>query len=124
MYLSIFWYGNMYELVFKISIYKILFSRYFPPLLWGKSGHIQTIVYAKMGRVNTPLPKGERFNILMHDGATVTFDVFEPLKSHPTAGTFLLADAVLVHCFQLLNEEAYASFTIYCLCNIHIFRLH
>lgn len=53
--------------------------RYVPPLLWGKSGHLQTALYGKMGRINTPAPRGVRRFLLMPDGATATFDLFEPL---------------------------------------------
>ena len=63
-----------------------------PPLFWGKSGHIQTAIYAKLGRVQSPYPHGERQNIVMPDGATMTFDIFEPLESHPSKGLFQLID--------------------------------
>ena len=61
-------------------------TRYVPPLLWGKSGHLQTIIYGKMGRMNTPFPKGERKRVVMDDGATMSYDVFEPLKEHESGG--------------------------------------
>ncbi|XP_024136861.1 monoacylglycerol lipase ABHD2 [Oryzias melastigma] len=61
-----------------------LTREYIPPLLWGKSGHLQTALYGKMGRVNTPTPCGVRKFIPMPDGATATFDLFEPGKSHST----------------------------------------
>lgn len=60
--------------------------RYLPPLLWGKSGHLQTVLYAKMGRVNTPTPLGTRKFLPMQDGATATFDLFEALGEHSTGG--------------------------------------
>lgn len=60
--------------------------RYVPPLLWGKSGHLQTLLYAKMGRVNTPTPRGLRRLLPMPDGATATFDLFEALGDHRCGG--------------------------------------
>ena len=65
---------------------KSFFSSYVPPLLWGKSGQIQTLVYGKMGRFYTPLPKSRRFSVIMQDGATMTYDLFETDKAHPCGG--------------------------------------
>ena len=56
--------------------------RYIPILLWGKSGHIQTVTYAKIGRFNCPTLESERKSIVMHDGATITYDIFQPQKPH------------------------------------------
>ncbi|XP_059173587.1 monoacylglycerol lipase ABHD2-like [Physella acuta] len=61
---------------------------YTPPLLWGKSGHAQTIAYAKMGRVNMPVPSGVRHTKVMADGVTLTFDLHEPLAPHKSGGNF------------------------------------
>lgn len=52
--------------------------RYIPPLLWGKSGHIQTFVFGAIGRFLTPWEKGERHSIILPDRSTVYYDVFEP----------------------------------------------
>ena len=68
----------------------VFLTRYVPPLLWGKSGHLQTIVYGRLGRVKTPFTRGERVYVSMSDGGTVTYDVFEPLRQHPH-GRYLLA---------------------------------
>lgn len=57
-----------------------------PPLLWGKSGHLQTVLYGKMGRVSTPTPRGVRKFLPMQDGATATFDLFEALADHSSGG--------------------------------------
>lgn len=64
----------------------VLLFRYIPPLLWGKSGHIQTVLYGKMGRVKTPTPCGVRMFLPMQDGATATFDLFEAIGAHTTEG--------------------------------------
>lgn len=63
-----------------------VFSRYIPPLLWGKSGHLQTALYGKLGRVSAPHPSGVRKYLPMVDGATATFDLFEPMGNHQTGG--------------------------------------
>lgn len=63
-----------------------VFSRYIPPLLWGKSGHLQTALYGKLGRVSSPHPSGVRKYLPMQDGATSTFDLFEPMGDHRTGG--------------------------------------
>lgn len=55
-----------------------MISRYQPTLLWGKSGHFQTVVHVKMGRVKPRNPDGQRFHLVMEDGATMSYDVFEP----------------------------------------------
>ena len=47
-------------------------------MLWGKSGHIQTLIYAKLGRVKPKFPEGERHHYVMPDGATMSFDVYDP----------------------------------------------
>ncbi|KAJ8311676.1 hypothetical protein KUTeg_011031, partial [Tegillarca granosa] len=60
----------------------ILKDTYVPTLLWGKSGHLQTFIYAKLGRVKSPFPKGNRHYLEMPDSALMTFDVFEPYTSH------------------------------------------
>lgn len=67
---------------------KFVFSRYIPPLLWGKSGHLQTALYGKLGRVSSPNPSGVRMYLPMVDGATATFDLFEPTGNHQTGGDF------------------------------------
>ncbi|ELT95508.1 hypothetical protein CAPTEDRAFT_132362 [Capitella teleta] len=67
-----------------------LTENYIPPLLWGKSGHVQTIIYGKMGRINSPFPRGQRHSVLMPDGATSTFDVFEPTSEHPSGQDYSL----------------------------------
>lgn len=68
-----------------IKMCSILTTPYIPTRVWGKSGHLQTIVYGKYGRIKSPFPKGERHYIQLDDGATMTYDVFEPFEfvSHP-----------------------------------------
>ncbi|XP_077991419.1 monoacylglycerol lipase ABHD2-like [Glandiceps talaboti] len=70
-----------------------LMDVYIPTLLWGKSGHFQTFVYAKMGRFLSPVPRGVRRSVLMPDGATCTFDVFDATEPHPSHGDYTLCVA-------------------------------
>ncbi|XP_052786920.1 monoacylglycerol lipase ABHD2-like [Mya arenaria] len=56
----------------------ILTSRFKPTLLWGKSGHFQTVVHVLMGKVKPKWPDSKRFHIKMPDGATMSYDLFDP----------------------------------------------
>ncbi|CAJ1055989.1 monoacylglycerol lipase ABHD2 isoform X3 [Xyrichtys novacula] len=78
----------------------LLTKEYIPPLLWGKSGHLQTALYGKMGRVNTPTPCGVRKFLPMHDGATATFDLFEALGEHSSGD-----DITMVICPGIGNHS-------------------
>ncbi|XP_029951913.1 monoacylglycerol lipase ABHD2 [Salarias fasciatus] len=79
----------------------MLTKEYIPPLLWGKSGHLQTALYGKMGRVNTPTPHGVRkFLPMLQDGATATFDLFEALGDHSTGD-----DITMVICPGIGNHS-------------------
>ena len=60
------------------NIFGCTFFRYVPPLLWGKNGHLQTVVYAKMGRMRDPVPSGTRHTKTLQDGSTLTFDLYQP----------------------------------------------
>ncbi|XP_026094753.1 monoacylglycerol lipase ABHD2-B-like isoform X2 [Carassius auratus] len=78
----------------------ILTKEYIPPLLWGKNGHLQTALYGKMGRVKCPKPCGLRKYLPMSDGATATFDLFEPQGVHCTGD-----DITLVICPGIGNHS-------------------
>ncbi|XP_029992466.1 monoacylglycerol lipase ABHD2 [Sphaeramia orbicularis] len=78
----------------------LLTKEYIPPLLWGKSGHLQTLLYGQMGRVSTPTPRGHRKLLPMLDGAVVTFDLFEPLGDHSTGD-----DITMVICPGICNHS-------------------
>ncbi|WAR19524.1 ABHD2-like protein [Mya arenaria] len=56
----------------------ILTSPFKPTLLWGKSGHFQTVVHVLMGKVKPKWPDSKRFHIKMPDGATMSYDLFDP----------------------------------------------
>ncbi|XP_051740858.1 monoacylglycerol lipase ABHD2 isoform X1 [Ctenopharyngodon idella] len=78
----------------------VLTKEYIPPLLWGKSGHLQTALYGKMGRVKSPKPCGLRKYLPMQDGATATFDLFEPRGIHSTGD-----DITMVICPGIGNHS-------------------
>ncbi|XP_068460093.1 monoacylglycerol lipase ABHD2-like [Clinocottus analis] len=78
----------------------MLTKEYIPPLLWGKSGHLQTALYGKMGRVNTPTLYGTRVFLPMPDGATATFDLFEARGDHSTGD-----DVTMVICPGIGNHS-------------------
>lgn len=54
---------------------------YIPTRLWGFSGHVQTILQSLIGRVKCPWPLGERVFIVLHDGSTLTYDLYQPLNA-------------------------------------------
>ncbi len=77
----------MYQIIYPcINLMFVSYSRYIPPLIWGKSGHLQTALYGKLGRVSSPHPFGLRKYLPMQDGATATFDLFEPPADHQSGG--------------------------------------
>lgn len=83
-----------------------LTKEYIPPLLWGKSGHLQTALYGKLGRVSSPHPTGIRKYLPMQDGATATFDLFEPLGDHQTGGDTFCQDMILfIMGFRLFLDD-------------------
>ena len=91
-------------------VFGCVLSRYIPPLLWGKSGHIQTVLYGKMGRVATPKPCGVRTFLPMEDGATMTFDIFEALGDHSTQGKITLHETSHVRKFCV--QQTFVCFPI------------
>ncbi|XP_052276208.1 monoacylglycerol lipase ABHD2-like isoform X2 [Dreissena polymorpha] len=56
----------------------IFTSIFKPTLLWGKSGHLQTMVHALMGRVKPRWPDSFRYYFELEDGATMSYDLFLP----------------------------------------------
>ncbi|XP_071825900.1 monoacylglycerol lipase ABHD2-like [Apostichopus japonicus] len=73
-----------------LQVCDILQKPYIPTYLWGRCGHVQTVLYAKYGRFHCPNPQGNRRSVVMSDGATQTFDVFEPHKPHASGGDITL----------------------------------
>ncbi|XP_070546964.1 monoacylglycerol lipase ABHD2-like [Ptychodera flava] len=92
---------------------------YTPTLLWGKSGHLQTFVYAKLGRVQPPFLRGFRRSVMMSDGATCTFDVFEPEQPHQTQDDYTICIAPGI---ANSSESKYIRTFVNCACN-HGYRV-
>jgi len=55
---------------------------YNPTRLWGYSGHVQTIIGGVISLFRSPLLNGKRFAFRTSDGATVTYDLYQPLDKH------------------------------------------
>ncbi|KAL1130594.1 hypothetical protein AAG570_011840 [Ranatra chinensis] len=62
-----------------LKLAPILDNLYIPTRLWGFSGHVQTIVHSVIGRVKCPWPIGERTELVLGDGSTLTYDVYQPI---------------------------------------------
>lgn len=44
---------------------------------------MQTLFASQVGRVNPPKLQGKHHEVMMEDGATMTFDVYEPNDTKP-----------------------------------------
>jgi len=55
---------------------------YTPTRLWGYSGHVQTIIGGVISFFRSPLLNGKRFAFRASDGATITYDLYQPLDKH------------------------------------------
>jgi len=67
-----------------IELCPILTEVYQPPQFWGKNGHFQTFVYGLKGRFRCQPPHNRQRTIARTaDGATVSFDIFEPTVTNP-----------------------------------------
>ena len=67
-----------------IELCPILTEVYQPPQFWGKNGHFQTFVYGLKGRFRCQTPHNRQRTIARTaDGATVSFDIFEPTVTNP-----------------------------------------
>ncbi|XP_071943473.1 monoacylglycerol lipase ABHD2-like [Antedon mediterranea] len=76
----------------------ILNEIYQPTLLWGKSGHLQTFIYAKHGRFKKHSIKKRtrsrtRKIVVLPDKTTFTFDIFEPEKTHSSNDDYTICIA-------------------------------
>jgi len=66
-----------------VELCPILNEVYQPPQFWGKNGHFQTFIYALKGRFRCQPPKNRHRRMARtSDGATVSFDIFEPTAPH------------------------------------------
>jgi len=62
-----------------------------PTRVWGRSGHLQTLVHATVGRTYVPCVRARRRCARQPDGATVTWDVYEPSQPPATDEVYTLA---------------------------------
>jgi len=67
---------------------------YKPTRLWGFSGHIQTIFQGIISRVSCPLVDGRRHFIKVSDGATVTYDLYQPMARNSDDITIAIAPGI------------------------------
>ena len=63
------------------AVFHFFIHRYCPPLLWGKSGHFQTVVGGFYGRRSPPELKGTLHVTQLGDGTVVTYEIFQPDKN-------------------------------------------
>ena len=70
------------------------FSRYQPPLLWGKNGHLQTLISALFGRKSCPILTGTLHRTQLADRTIVTYEIFEPDMSPSSVSNLV---CVLLH---------------------------
>ncbi|XP_036328056.1 abhydrolase domain-containing protein 2 isoform X1 [Rhagoletis pomonella] len=66
------------DCIYKIA--PVLREPYVPTRLWGFSGHVQTVLHSIVGRVKCPWPLGERVYLLLQDGSTLTYDLYQPIN--------------------------------------------
>jgi abhydrolase domain-containing protein 2 len=64
---------------------------YTPTRLWGYSGHVQTIIGGVISFFRSPLLNGKRFAFKVSDGATVTYDLYQPLDKQQNNDDITLA---------------------------------
>uniref|UniRef100_A0A2P2I268 Abhydrolase domain-containing protein 2-like n=1 Tax=Hirondellea gigas TaxID=1518452 RepID=A0A2P2I268_9CRUS len=81
--------GKFKEVVLKYC--PQLLETYCPVRLWGRSGHIQTIIHATVGRTYCPSVQARRCAARQEDGATVTWDVYEPTGASQFPEVYTLA---------------------------------
>lgn len=88
----------------------LLSEPYTPPRLWGYSGHIQTIIQSAISLLHCPLVNGRRFFIRAADGATVTYDLYQPIERHSSND-----DVTMAICPGICNssESVYIRRVVY-----------
>lgn len=99
--------GKMLEQILKHT--PTLCQPFEPTRLWGYSGHIQTIIQGAISRISCPLVNGRRLFFRQADGATVTYDLYQPVERHP------LGDYTLAICPGICNssESVYIRRVVY-----------
>lgn len=100
----------------------ILFERYCPPLIWGKSGHFQTVVGGFYGRRSPPELKGTLHSTQLSDGTVVTYEIFQPDKNSSSCDEQEQPTIVIVPGIANCTETKYVrTFTGYAIS--HGFRV-
>nr|CAD2164714.1 unnamed protein product [Meloidogyne enterolobii] len=87
---------DLAELLEQCSILK---ETYIPPPIWGRNGHLQTMFYGILGHHSLKRAFDKRHFIVLKDGATATFDVFEPIFKESKKNV----DITLVFCPGIAN---------------------
>ena len=81
----------------KIFSSYLVKEKYVPTRLWGKSGHVQSLVHTFKGRVGAiPEDKSDRYEILASDGSIVSYDIFEPDHAAMRLSDFSSSPMVLI----------------------------
>ena len=79
-----------------IDLFCLTYS-YTPTFIWGRSGHIQTILHGIFGRFGkTPVLESEQIQLHASDEATVTYSIFRP-KNDKKCVSRLFELPVIVH---------------------------
>jgi len=72
-----------------VSKCKCLNEEYVPTFLWGKNGHVQSILHTTIGRFGgVPNNIGTRHKLTAADGAIISYDIFEPDHNAPDASKY------------------------------------
>ncbi|XP_078343367.1 monoacylglycerol lipase ABHD2-like isoform X1 [Oculina patagonica] len=94
----------------------ILFERYCPPVIWGKSGHFQTLVAGFFGRRSPPELKGTLHGTQLGDGTVVTYEIYQPDQSSPSVDKQELPTIVIVpgiaNCTETKYVRTFANYAI------------
>ena len=93
------------EQILKVS--PKLSEPYIPTRLWGYSGHIQTIVESVIKIFPDPISSGERLSFRTPDGATVTYDFYQPCTQITNGSNITLA--VLPGAYSSSKSRHFAS---------------
>jgi abhydrolase domain-containing protein 2 len=88
---SIFYCSNANFLDQILKHAPLLNEPYTPPRLWGYSGHIQTIFQGVISLLHCPLVNGRRHYMKASDGATVTYDLYQPIDQHSSDDDITMA---------------------------------
>eukprot|EP00058_Branchiostoma_floridae_P024289 XP_002609779.1 hypothetical protein BRAFLDRAFT_122100 [Branchiostoma floridae] len=89
---------------FLLQTVPLLTLRYTPPILWGRNGHLQSIIHSLFGPSRSKESRtGECFSVQLEDGSTLTYTLYDTSKPHPAG------DITIVVCpgFGSSNRSKY-----------------